>query len=273
MTRNHPRAFAFPPTEQELDSLKLEDVKAIYADRFADASDFTFVFVGNFENEKIRPLILKYLGNLPSKNRTEAWKDLGIRAPEGKIDKVIRKGVDQKSLVQMMFTGPAPFNRDEARSISALGELLTIKLIEILREEKGGVYGVGAFGSLSKIPYERYNFTISFPCGPENVESLTKAAIAEIVKVQSGEIDDKDVAKVKEARLVQAREDARRNEYWATEISRSLLQSLELYTPEELERQIGLITKADLQNAAKKFVKLEDAKRFVLMPEATTAGN
>jgi zinc protease len=267
MSQNHPRAYAFPTLEQ-LDKIKLDEIKAIYADRFSDASDFTFVFVGNFENEKIKPQILRYLGNLPSKKRVEAWKDLGIRPPEGKVEKTIRKGVDQKSLVQIAFTGPAKFDKNDARSIAALGELLTIKLTEILREEKSGVYGVGAFGSLSKIPYERYNFNISFPCGPENVESLTNAAIAEVVKVQNGQIEDKDIEKVKEARRVRAREDAQRNEYWASEISRSLLQNLEMYTLEELEKRIDEITKEDLQSVAKKYVKLEERKQFVLLPES-----
>lgn len=271
MSRNHPRSIAFPPTEAELSSAKLEHIKAVYADRFADASDFTFVFVGSFESDSLKPLVLKYLGNLPSKNRTEAWKDLGIRPPDGKLEKVFRKGVDQKSMVQIIFTGAIPYDRDDSRSISALGELLTIKLIEILREEKGGVYGVGAFGSLGKIPYERYSFTVSFPCGPENVESLTAAAIAEIVKVQNGEIDEKDVEKVKEARRVTLREDLRRNEYWATSIVTNLSQGNEIYSQAELERRIDLITKEDLQNAAKKFLKLDAMKRFVLMPESTTA--
>lgn len=271
MSRNHPRSIAFPPTEEELNSAKLEHIKAVYADRFADASDFTFVFVGSFETDKLKPLVLKYLGSLPSKNRVEAWKDLGIRPPDGKLEKVIRKGVDQKSIVQLAFVGATPYNRDDARAISALGELLSIKLIEILREEKGGVYGVGAFGSLGKIPYERYSFTVSFPCGPENVESLTAAAIAEIVKVQNGEIDEKDVEKVKEARRVRSREDFRRNEYWATSIVTNLSQGTEIYPQEEIERRIGLITKEELQKAAKKFVKLDEMKRFVLMPETTAA--
>jgi zinc protease len=271
MSGNHPRSIAFPPTEEELSSAKLEHIKAIYADRFADASDFTFVFVGSFEADKMKPLILKYLGNLPSRRRVETWKDLGIRPPEGKLEKVIRKGVDQKSLVQIMFTGTTPYDRKEARDISALGELLTIKLIEILREEKGGVYGVGAFGSLAKIPYERYSFTVSFPCGPENVESLTAAALAEIVKVQNGEIDDKDVEKVKEARRVRLREEFRRNEYWANSIVTNLSQGTQIYSQEELELNVGLITKDELQKAAKKFLKLDQMKKFVLMPEATAA--
>ncbi len=271
MTQNHPRAYAFPPAVEDLDRVKLDDIKAVYADRFGDASDFTFIFVGNFKNDEIKPMIVKYLGNLPSKKRTEAWKDLGIRPPDGKIEKVIRKGVDQKSLVQLTFTGPAKFDRDEARSISALGELLTIKLNEILREEKSGVYGVGAFGSLSKLPYERYSFSVNFPCGPENVESLTSAAIAEIVKIQNGQIDDKDLEKVKEARRVKAKEDVRRNDYWALEISRSLLQGIDLFTLEELEKRTNEITKEDLQSVAKKYVKLDERKQFVLLPETGPA--
>lgn len=266
MSQNHPRFYPFPTLEQ-LDKIKLDEIKAVYAERFADASDFTFVLVGNFELEKIKPLILKYLGNLPNKKRVEKWKDLGIRPPDGKVEKTVRKGVDQKSLVQVIFTGPAKYDRDEARSISALGELLTIKLIEILREEKSGVYGVSAFGSISKIPYERFNFTIGFPCGPENVESLTNAAIAEVVKVQNGQIDDKDLAKVKEARRVRAREDDRRNEYWLNGISQSLIQGLDLYTLEEIEKRIDGITKADLQAIAKKYLKIDERKQFVLFPE------
>lgn len=271
MTQNHPRAYPFPPTVEELNRVKLDDIRAIYADRFSDASDFTFVFIGNFENEKIKPLIVKYLGNLPSKKRVEAGKDLGIRPPEGKVEKVIRKGVDQKSMVQIAFTGSAKFDRNDARSISALGELLTIKLTEILREEKSGVYGVGAYGGLSKFPYENYSFYVNFPCGPENVESLTNAAIAEIVKVQNGQIDEKDIEKVKEARRVRAREDFRRNEYWATAITRNMQYDVDLFTPEEMEKRIKEITKEDIQNAAKKYLKMDERKQFVLLPEAAPA--
>jgi len=170
-----------------------------------------------------------------------------------------------------MFTGPARFDRNEARSISALGELLTIKLTELLREEKSGVYGVGAYGSIGKIPFERFNFTISFPCGPENVESLTAAAMAEVAKIQNGRIDEKDIEKVKEARRIKAREDVKRNEYWALEVSRSLLQGLDMYTIEELEARINSISKEDLQAVAKKYLKMDERKHFVLLPEAAAA--
>jgi zinc protease len=270
MTQNHPRAYPFP-TVEDLNRIKLDEIKAVHADRFADASDFTFVFVGNFEPEKIKPLIVKYLGNLPNKKRVEAWKDLGIRPPAGLVEKTIRKGVDQKSLVQIAFTGPTKYDRNEATAIQALGELLSIKLVEILREEKSGVYGVGASGTMAKVPYERYSFNISFPSGPENVTSLIDATIAEIKKVQNGQIEDKDVDKIKEARRVRIREDLKRNEYWASMLTRNLQEGWDLYSAEEWEARINAISKENIQAAAKKYLKLDERKQFILLPEAPAA--
>lgn len=263
----NPRYFS-PLDLKVLEKVNFEDAKSIYEDRFSDASDFTFVFIGNFENEKVKPLILKYLGNLPAKNRKEEGKDLGYRPPTGKIEKVFKKGLEQKSLVEIEFGGDAKYSRDENRSLTALGELLTIKLTEILREEKSGVYGVGAGGGISKLPYERYSFSISFPCGPENVDSLIKAALDEVRKIQNGQIDDKDVAKVIETRLVRTREQFKQNNYWYSLIYNDLVYGNELLNLEETEKRILAITKEDIQKAAQKYLKIDERQQFVLMPEA-----
>jgi zinc protease len=251
-----------------LDKIDFEQVKAVYKERFGDASDFTFIFVGNFEIDKIKPQILQYLGSLPGKNRAENWKDLGIRPPAGGLKKVINRGVDPKSQVQLVFTGETKFDKHESRLLAFLGELLTIKLNEILREEKSGVYGVGAGGNLQDIPYERYSFSISFPSGPENVDSLIEAALGEIEKIKNGQIDEADINKVKEARLVKLKEDFKRNQYWATEISRSLLRKEELDSLEEIEARTKAVSKADLQRVANKYLKKGGQIQLVLMPEA-----
>lgn len=267
MSQNHPRVFGFP-TAEDLNKVDFEQVKAVYKDRFGDASDFTFILVGNFEVEKIKPEILKYLGSLPGKNGKEKWKDLGIRPPAGGLKKVINRGVDQKSQVQITFTGLTKFDRQEHRLISFLGELLTIKLVEILREEKSGVYGVGANGGLQDIPYERYNFNISFPSGPENVDSLIEAALAEVEKIKNGQIDEKDLNKVKESRVIKFKEDFKRNQYWATEITRSLLRKNKINSYEEIEGRIKAVSKEDIQKIAVKFLKKGEHIQIVLLPEA-----
>jgi zinc protease len=266
INQKNPR-YINPFDTTTFDKINFEDIKAIYAERFSDASDFTFVFIGAFDSEKIKPQILKYLGNLPALNRKESGKDLGYRPVTGKVEKVIKKGVDQKSVVEISFSGETKFSRDENSSLSALGELLTIKLIEILREEKSGVYGVGAFGGMSKLPYENYYFLIGFPCGPENVDALTKAALDEVKKIQNGQVDEKDVAKVREAQLVRNREAYKQNAHWSSLIYGELANGIGMLDQTEAEAEINAITKTDIQKVAQKYLKIDERQQFVLMPE------
>ena len=266
INQKNPRYFN-PFDAATFDKINYEDAKAIYAERFADASDFTFVFIGAFDTEKIKPQILKYLGNLPATNRKEAGKDLGYRPLMSKAEKTLNKGVDQKSFVELRFSGETEYDRDENNALGALGELLTIKLIEILREEKGGVYGVGARGAIFKMPYGNYFFSISFPCGPENVETLVKAALDEVKKIQDGQIDEKDVAKVREARLVRNRESYKQNGYWSSVIYNDLANGIPMLAETETEAKINAINKADIQKVARKYLKIDERQQFVLMPE------
>lgn len=266
LSQNNPR-YVNPFDTETLDKAKLQDIQAIYKDRFADGSGFTFIFVGNFDKEAIKPLIVKYLGNLPNLNRKENWKDVSINPPSGKVEKVINKGLDQKSVVQMYFTGETNYNRDESRDLQALGELLTIKLTDVLREEKSGAYTVGASGGMSKIPKARYTFTISFPCGPENVSSLTTAALNEVTKIQNGQIDEKDIEKVREARRVRFKESFKDNSFWLSTINAYLTQGTDILSLDETLARIDAITKENLQKAANKYVKIDERLQFVLMPE------
>lgn len=263
---NDPRYFS-PIDTKTFEAGNFETIKEIYKDRFADASDFTFIFVGNFENENVKPLITKYLGNLPNINRKENWKDDGIRPIKEPINEIIYKGLDEKSQVSISFTGETTYNRDEARDFSALGELLTIKLIEVLREEKGGVYGASAGGAINKYPFGRYGFTVGFSCGPENVESLIEATQKEIEKLRNGEIDEKDIAKIKEARIVKLKEQYKDNSYWNSLIFANLTQDLEILDFAEMEARSSQITKDGLQKVAQKYLNPEHKKQFVLMPE------
>lgn len=271
LSENNPRAFD-PYDTANLDKAKFEDLQAIYKDRFADASDFTFIFVGNLEPETVKPQILKYLGNLPSIKRTENWKDWSVKSPAGPLEKIFKRGVDDRSTVQIYYLGDAVYDRDEERSLAALGELLTIKLVEDLREAKSGVYGVGASGKLGKIPSGKYAFTIGFSCAPQNVEPLVAETTAVINRIQNGEIDESDINKIKQSRLVRLEENFKNNSYWTTAISDNLREGKEILTLEEAKARINAINKDDLQRAAQKYLKLSQRLQFVLMPE-TTAPN
>ena len=71
--------------------MSLDKSFAFYKDRFADASDFTFVFVGSFDVATIKPLVERYLGSLPALHRKEAPRDVGMPRPPV-VEKQVTKG-------------------------------------------------------------------------------------------------------------------------------------------------------------------------------------
>jgi len=266
MTQNNPRGGGFP-TPEDLEKVDFERAYSIYQERFADASDFEFFLVGNFDISEITPLLELYLGSLPSLNRNETWRDLGIRPPTGIVDEVINKGTDPKSIVTINFTGEKPFSKKENYNLNTLGEVLTIKLIEVIREEKSGAYSVGASANSSKYPTESYSFRISFPCGPENVDELTKAVFAEIDKIKEDGVTDEDLQKVKETQRRNREEDLKKNRYWLGQIGGYYYNGIDLDTFYESEELTNGVTSKDLQDAANKYIKMDNYVKVVLMPE------
>jgi len=266
MSQNHPRGGGFP-TVEDFEKINFERAYEIYSERFADASDFKFFFVGNFNIEEMTPMLELYLGSLPSLKRNETWKDLGIRPPKGVVDKVLNKGTDPKSLVTINFTGEKKYDKKENYVLRSLGELLSIKLIEILREEKSGVYGVGASGSSSKYPNESYSFRISFPCAPDNVSDLVAATFAEIDKIKKDGVSDEDLQKIKETQRRNREENLKINRYWLNQLRAYYYNETDLNTFFEREELTEGITSDDLKAAANKYINMENYVKIVLMPE------
>ena len=109
-----------PWTLERLSEIDMEEAELYYKDRFADASDFKFIFVGNFSIDEIKPMIQTYLGNLPIKDREESWSDVGIKSPRGVIERTVYKGMEEKSRVSLNFTGPYQWNKENNHSFRSI---------------------------------------------------------------------------------------------------------------------------------------------------------
>ena len=104
LSRNHARRQSETPAT--VDQWNLDTALAFYKARFADAGNFTFVFVGSFTPEAIKPLVETYIASLPATRARETWRDLGISPPTGVVEKTIRKGIAPKSSVAIVMSGP-----------------------------------------------------------------------------------------------------------------------------------------------------------------------
>ncbi len=262
--RDHPRRR--PPSLEMLDRIDLERALALYRNRFRDASDFTFILVGNFDVETIRPLVESYLGGLPSSGRKESWRDVGAETPDGILEVEVRKGLEPKSRIQLIFGGPAEWSRESVHGIHSLAAAFRIRLREILREDLGATYGVRVSGSIHDRPKGRFAFTIGLGCAPENVERLTKTIFAEIDSLRSEDLDASYAQKVRESQLRRRETDLKENPFW--------LAALKLYYSRSLDPRLLLdyaqlvegVTPANLRASAERYLNPDNYLLGLLYP-------
>jgi zinc protease len=269
MTQNHPRADKIAKPE-DFDKINLDRSIQIYKERFANAGDFTFLFVGSFDEEKIKPLLEKYIGSLPGSAAKENFKDLGIRPPATKVDKVISKGAEPQSMVLLAFSGPATYSEKDNYIMQSLGEVLNIKLVEKLREEKGGVYGVNVMGRVSKYPYSSSAFSIIFPCAPENADTLSKAALEELKKIIANGVSNEDLEKIKEQQKRKLEVDMNQNQFWMSSLYDSYYLGNKPSNILSKKKQSETLTSKMIQDAAKKYINTNRYIRVMLQPGEKT---
>ncbi|MDI6048688.1 insulinase family protein [Flavobacterium sp. XS2P24] len=266
LNKENPRFNGLIPSEKTWGETDYALAYKKYKERFANAADFEFYFVGNIDDKTLEAYSVKYLASLPATDKKEKAVDLGYRMLKGDLKKVVNKGTDPKSNVTIMYYGDAKYSAKDAMSMQALGEVLTIKLIEQLRENESGVYGVSARGSMNKVPNGSYSFTIGFPCGPDNAEKLTASALKELQNIIDKGPDEKDVAKFKEGELADFRKDSKENRYWLSNFTRSYTNGSSAEEVLKFEETVNAVTAKDIQDIAKKYLT-KDKVIGMLMPE------
>jgi zinc protease len=255
------------PEASDFDKINLDRTFSIYKQVFGNAYGMHFTFVGNIDVNKIKPLLQTYLASLPSSPKENKFTDVGIRPVKGKVERTIYKGADKKAQVNIIFTGEAPYLREEDLKLKALTNILNIKVIEQLREDMGGIYGGGMYSNFINRPYNNYSINVSFPCAPENVDKLTKALFNIITTAQEKGVDPKDLDKVKETLKKQDQERMKQNEHWLRSLSHSWIERTDPMWILDYSKKVEALTVKDMQETAKKYFNLENYINAVLNPE------
>jgi len=265
MQRDQPRFR--PMTVEEIPQMDLQKSLDFYRDRFADASDFTFVFVGNLDLEKLRPLVCRYLASLPSLGRKETWRDWRVAPPEGVVKKTVEKGVEPKSLAAIVFSGPFRDTPGNRIAIDAAGQILETRLRKLLREKLSGTYDVGVSPSTSRIPRQEYRIGIDLGADPARIDELVGDIFKEIKRLNKKGPTDKEVEEVRLAESRDYETNSRQNGWWLSQlVDRYRIGDDPAGIP-RFPETLALLTRASVRAAARTYF---DTKRFVqvtLYPE------
>jgi len=262
---NYNYRFA-PPTVDRMNKIAMDRAYDIYRERFGDASGFTFVFVGNFTEASIVPLIERYLGSLPSTHTNVKVPDLGIHIPAGIITKKVYKGTEDKATVRMVFSGKYDYNALNNIKLKALGDILQIKVLQQLREAESEVYSPQVQVIFNKYPEPRFAIFVSFGCAPKNVDHLINLVEQETGTLAAAGPEADDLEKFKASYKKNIELALKDNSFWLGYLSGQLESKENPLQVLDLEKNLNLIDAATLKAAAEKFLSGENVLTFELLP-------
>ncbi|MBL7110638.1 MAG: insulinase family protein [Bacteroidales bacterium] len=265
MSQYHPRKQ--PWSDEVLDAIDYEKVWSFYIDRFSDASDFTFVFVGNFDLESIKPFITAYLGGLPAVNREETWKDIGVKLPEGVIEKAVYKGIEEKGKIRITFSGPVEWTPENNYLIKSMASVLDIKLREVIREDLSGTYGVSVSSSVSLYPREEFRLNISFDCNPGRIDELTNSVFLVLDSLKTDGPDEIYITKVTETQLRSYEIQLKENGYWLSQLQNYYFTGQDPESILKYPEKVKTMTSGNIQKTATKYLNMNNYVKVVLLPE------
>ena len=249
-----------------LAEMDLATMEKIYKDRFADASDFTFVFVGNINLEEFKPLVETYLGSLPSINRNEKFTDHNIRFPKGETKNPFSIDMQvPKSSCFVAYQSEVDYNYENIVLMSAIDHVLGLRYTETIREKEGGAYGVSARGMITKTPFNQALVQMYFDTDPDKAEHLVGIIHSEFNKLINEGPSEEDLKKAREYFLKTRSEKLRENRFWTSVIRNYYSNDIDVLSNyEELVRNLN--TKS-VQKAAKKFFKKANMIEVVMSPK------
>jgi zinc protease len=269
LTQNHPRSR--PLTPQRVDEMNLDKSVAFYKDRFADAGSFLFVFVGSFDVATMKPLVERYLGSLPTLHRSEMVKDVGMHPPDSVVEKQVMSGIEPRSQVSIVFSGP--FVNDEQHRViaSAMAETLGGNLQRTLREDLGGTYGVEVAPDFQKQPTQEYRLTINFSCDPARVDDLVAATFKEIDRYKELGPSASQVADAREGAARDFQSNSERNEYLLNRILFKYEYGEDVNDVFNMQSYYQQITGQAMRQAAQQYLNTNRYVKVTLMPQAQAA--
>ncbi len=267
MTSNHnERTLLF--NKEFIDNINFNKAENIYKDRFKDASDFTFIFVGNIDVKKDLPLIQKYIGSLTSINRTEEAINHNIRPAKGTNENIFTRKMEvPKTTVYYSITKDIDYNLTTRMYIRAICSLLQKKYLDTIREEEGGSYGVSVYPSISKLPYEHTTINISFDCNPDKEEKLRSIVKEEISNLIKNGPDADDLKEIKENFIVSRENQEDNNGFWLSVIQASLINDEPISDNDAYKAIVNGISAKTITKYAKHLFKKYDSVEVVMNPE------
>lgn len=259
----HNPRFA-PLTVDMLQKVSYDRVLQMWKERFSNAGQAVYYFIGNFDEAKLRPLIEQYIGCLP-KGKADNFVDLPGFVKGEVVNAFTRKMETPKAIALELWHMPMAYNVENYVLSDAAGQVLSMVYLKNIREDNSAAYSVGASGGLWRSG-DKFEAVMQAYCPMDpNKAQLALRLLASGMKDNTVKVDADKVQKVKDYMLKQADVDAKTNGHWMDVIDEYVQTGVDLHNG--YKAAVEALTPEKIAAYLKKLVGSGNHVEVVITPE------
>jgi len=252
----------------DLKQLNYDRIMEMYKQQFSNPGSFVFTFVGNIDEEKVRPVVEEYLASLPGKAVKGDFTRVPMSFIPGKKENIFtREMKNPKASVFNAVSGNMERNMKNQILMSMFDQILDIVYTEKVREEEGGTYGVYAGGSISRYPEGQTLLQIMFDTDPEKMEHLNQIILDVLKDIATNGPRETDFTKVKEYLNKSYNENLKENGYWLNVLDTKYFYEEDIHT--NYLDTVNATTPAEIRDFVANLLNQGNRKTIVMMPKVT----
>ncbi|MBR6251084.1 MAG: insulinase family protein [Bacteroidales bacterium] len=258
-------------TLDELNTVKYEDVRALYKERFQSASDFDFFFTGNIDVDSLRLFTEEYIASLPKnlKKREAASKTQDIPFFKGKVmNRYERKMETPQAYLLQLWQGDNTYSVKSEIAASAAGQILTKRYLKSIREDAGFAYSVSSSASSIRSSTDYYNAQIVCPFTPAKCDDVLALIAVDIENIARDGVTDEELDVVRKYMQKQYTDSQRENNYWQNLIIDKVLWNAESYA--NYEAELNSLNSDDVKAFIAKMKNDGNCATIIILPDDFT---
>jgi zinc protease len=237
-----------------LDSVPYTSLYKAYTERFENAGDFNFFFVGDFDEDILKTYAETYIGSLPSTDEREEYKLSSYKNILSGERVEVRKGLEEKATLLIKFETEAKHVKKESDALKMFGQIFKTRLRDKIREEKGGVYSVRASIRHIRRPYSKYSASINFTCSPDNIKVLEEESLRVLNEFLKEGPTKKEVAGIKTNWVLKRKKALETNRFWLGHMYNKIYLNQPFKDLSDYEENLSEITPKYIKKIAKKHI-------------------
>jgi zinc protease len=237
-----------------LDKANYDRILQIYRERFADASNFKAVFIGNIDMDELRPMLCKYLATLPATKKEEKTNEkvLPQLVKQDQAHLFRKKMATPLANVTILHAADVEFSPKNDLTLDFLKRVLQIAYTDSVREEKGGTYGVRVDFSLERDDNPTATLRIAYNADPTRYEELNPIVYQQLEYIAKQGPSATAMQKISTYLTKQYDQFAITNDYWSYIIWHELDDEADF--DKGYKELVAEVTAADVQNMARKLL-------------------